>query len=82
MCIRKFEGLELAHGVAAIEGDGPAFFLGGADHPVEKIDFAGAFHCEVDGASLGYGRRSAGGVGDLGEAEAAIEDIGFLAVDR
>jgi len=82
MRIREFQRLQLAHRIPPVKRDRPALLLRGTDHPVKKIDFPRTFHGEIDGAALWDRGGPAGGVCHLGEAEAAIQDIGFFSIYR
>ena len=82
MRIREFQRLQLAHRIPPVERDRPALLLRRTDHPVKKIDLPRTFNGKIDGAALRDRRGPAGGVCHLGEAEAAIQDIGFFPIYR
>ena len=79
--VGEMQGLQFAHGVAAKEGDGTTFLLGGFYHPVEEIGGTGAFDQEFDVAALWSGSGFSRTVRCLGEAKTAMQYIDIFAIE-
>lgn len=60
MRIAELECFQLAHVIAPEKSDSSAFRLRRADHPIEQIVVAIAFHYQVDVATLWYSSGFAG----------------------